>query len=190
MPKMSMTCSTTLRVATALVVVVGAGCTVGSDDIGSGGFRGALGLNAGAPDEFLIIANDPLQLPPSFDLARPTPGAISRVAPNPEGDAHLALFRTEEPRRLATASPGETVLLTGAGVTGDNSNIRTVLNEEIPEDGPSDYAFSSFFGFEIPRTLEDIDSTLETRTEVENLRQQGYLTPALPPLRPETEVSD
>lgn len=183
-----MTCSLTLRVATAFAVLAGAGCSIGSDGTEAGGFRAALGLNSGAPDEFLIISNDPLQLPPSFELTRPTPGAISRVSPNPAGDAHNALFRTEEPTRLAAASPGETVLLTGAGITDDNSGIRAVLAEENPEDGPSDFALTSIFGLAIPRTLSDLDSVLESRTEVENLRQQGYLTPALPPERPEDET--
>ena len=182
---MHMTCSQTLRVATAFAVLAAAGCTIGSNSSDEGGFRGALGLNPGAPDEFLIIANDPLQLPPNFELTRPTPGVGSRVEPNPTGDAHSALFKTEEPTRLAAASPGETVLLTGAGITGDNSGIRTILAEESPEDGPRDFLLTSFFGLKIPRTLGDLDSVLESRTEVENLRQQGYLTPALPPVRPE-----
>lgn len=182
---MHMTCSKTLRVATAFAVLVGAGCSIGSDGSDEGGFRAALGLNPGAPDEFLIIANDPLQLPPTFELARPTPGVTSRVEPNPAGDAHSALFKIEEPQRLAAASPGETVLLTGAGITADNSGIRDVLAEESPEDGPSDFLLTSIFGLKIPRTLGDLDSVLESRTEVENLRQQGYLTPALPPKRPE-----
>jgi hypothetical protein len=185
--KMFMTCSTTLRVATVFAVLVGAGCSIGSDGSEAGGFREALGLNAGAPDEFLIIANDPLQLPPSFELARPTPGTISRVAPNPEGIAYTALFQTDLPQRLAVASPGETVLLTGAGITDDNSSIRAILAEEAPEDGSGDFGLTSIFGLAIPLTLGDLDSILESRTEVENLRQQGYLTPALPPKRPEDQ---
>lgn len=177
-----MTSSATLRSMTVIAAIAAAGCTIGSDTSAPGGFRDALGLNAGAPDEFLIIANAPLQLPPSFDLARPTPGVKSRVEPNPLGDAHSALFRTEEPVRLAAASPGETVLLSGAGVTGDNSAIRAQLDEESPDDGPRDFALTSLFGLPIPASLDEVESRLETRTEVENLRRQGYLTPALPPL--------
>lgn len=67
---MPMTTSMTIRALTALAVLVGAGCSIGSDGTDTGGIRGALGLNPGAPDEFLIISNAPLQLPPSFDLTR------------------------------------------------------------------------------------------------------------------------
>lgn len=182
-----MTCSAAFRVTTLFAAFVAAGCTVGGDTKG-GGIRGALGLNAGAPDEFLIIANDPLQLPPSFALPRPTPGAASRVAPNPLGDAHSALFRVEEPTRLAAASAGEAVLLSGAGAAGDNSGIRDVLAAEAPEDGPRDYLLTSIFGFAIPATLSDIESVLESRTEVENLRRRGYVTPAVPPLPPKAKT--
>ena len=185
-----MTSSATLRTMTVIAAIAVAGCTIGSDTSAPGGFREALGLNAGAPDEFLIIANDPLQLPPNFELTRPTPGAKSRVEPNPFGDAHSALFRTEEPTRLAAASPGETILLSGAGVSGDNSAVRAQLAEESPEDGPRDFALTSLFGIPIPATLGEVESSLESRTEVENLRRQGYLTPALPPLPPATNTDD
>ena len=183
--KMPMTYSATLRVATAFAALISAGCTIGSNTADGGGIRGALGLNAGAPDEFLIIPNAPLQLPPSFELARPTPGAPSLVAPDAIGDAHAALFQTDKPQRLEVASAGETVLLSGAGISGDNSAIRTTLAEESPDEAGGDFAFTSIFGLAIPKTLGEIDSVLQARTEVENLRQQGYLTPALPPVRPE-----
>ena len=183
-----MTRSATLRAVTAIAILASAGCSIGSDTSASGGVLDAFGLNPGAPDEFLIIANNPLQLPPSFELSRPTPGAASRVAPNPLGDAHSALFRSPEPTRLATASPGEAVLLAGAGVSGDNSAVREQLSGETSDDGPRDYALTSLFGIPIPASTDDIDSALQARTEVENLRRQGYLTPALAPLPPKSDL--
>lgn len=183
----SATYSATLRVATAFAALVTAGCSIGSDGTDTGGIRAAFGLNPGAPDEFLIIPNAPLQLPPSFELTRPTPGAISRVAPDALGDAHAALFQTDKPQRLTVASRGETVLLNGAGITGDNSAIRTTLAEEAPDGASGDFALTSIFGLTIPQTIGDVDSVLQSRTEVENLREKGYLTPAIPPLRPEDD---
>ncbi|MEM7545544.1 MAG: DUF3035 domain-containing protein [Pseudomonadota bacterium] len=168
-----------------LAVVMAAGCTVGS---GQGqGIGASLGLSKTSPDEFLVIANRPLQLPPSFTLPVPTPGVASRVELDPLSDAHRALFNRPQPLRLNTASIGESVLLTGADADGDNAVIRQVLAQEDPSAGERQFGLTSIFGIPIPATLDDRDALLESQEENERLRSEGFLTPTAPPIAQDDE---
>jgi len=164
----------------ACAAVAISGCTIGSE--GSSGIGSSLGLSVNSPDEFLIIASKPLQIPTSFTLPRPTPGAPSRVELDPFSDAHIALFNRPEPLRLETASSGEAILLSGASATGDNSTIRQVLDEEGQVVGDRRYGLTTFFGAPIPIDPDDQPELLESREETERLRQQGFLTPTAPPI--------
>lgn len=161
----------------SLAAFAAAGCTADSQN---GGLRQQLGLSQ-APDEFLIIARDPIEVPASFDLPRPEPGAPSRVEIDPIADAHSALFQRERPVRLATASPGESVLLSGADAEGDNSGIRNVLEDEDPFAGERQFGLTSFLGVPVPASLEEAESALDSIEETQELRRQGLPTPAAPP---------
>ena len=168
----------TLVAATAAI----AACSL--DSRGGGTLRQQLGFAQGAPDEFLIIARAPIEVPPSFDLPRPQPGAPSRVEVDPLADAHSALFLRPDPIRLNAASGGEQVLLSGANAEGDNSVVRDILEEE---EGPRDnekYGLTSLFGYRIPARLGEASEDLDSLEEVEALRQQGFLTPSAPPQPP------
>lgn len=166
--------------AIALLAAMAAGCTYDSRDGGS--FGEALGIADSSPDEFLIIARKPLLLPPNFDLATPTPGVASRVELDPLSDAHSALFNRPDPVRLALASRGEEVLLSGADADGDNAVIRQVLAEEDPGVGERQFGLTNLFGIPIPASLDDIDAQLEPQEENERLRTEGFLTPTAPPI--------
>lgn len=163
----------------AAAMVAGA-CSVGSDGSGSGSIGQQLGLGTISPDEFLIIANNPLQMPPSMNLPRPQPGAPSRVAIDPFSEAHASLFRRPGPIRLGTASTGEEVLLSGANAEGDNSVIRTVLAEPESASGERRFGMSTFFGIPIPENLGESDEVVQPVAETNLLRRQGFLTPAAP----------
>lgn len=163
--------------AIGAAALAAAGCTVSSE---RGGLRQQLGLSS-APDEFLIIARDPIEVPASFDLPRPNPGAPSRVEVDPLADAHQALFQRPDPVRLANASTGEQVLLDGADAEGDNAAIRATLAEEDPDTGERQFGLTYLFGVRVPARLDDIEDQLDSIDEVEALRDQGFLTPAAPP---------
>ncbi len=168
---------TTATLVAATVAI--AACSL--DSRRGGTLRQQLGIAQGAPDEFLIIARAPIEVPPSFDLPRPQPGAPSRVDVDPLSDAHSALFLRPDPIRLGAASGGEQVLLSGANAEGDNSVVRDILAEE---EGPRDnekYGLSSLFGYRIPARLGESSEDLDSLEEVEALRQQGFLTPSAPP---------
>ena len=153
-------------------------CSVNSE---GGSIGEQLGVTAGAPDEFLIIARKPLEMPASMTLTRPEPGAPSRVDPNPFHDAHASLYREKEPRRLSAPSGGETTLLAGADASGDNSVIRQVLAEDNPDDVERKYGLTSFLGVPIPADFgAEEDSVVTPVAETQLLRRQGYLTPTAP----------
>ncbi|MEM7522654.1 MAG: DUF3035 domain-containing protein [Pseudomonadota bacterium] len=162
-----------------MAAIAAAGCSIGSD---GGGVGEQLGLTKTAPDEFLIIARRPLQLPASFDLPTPRPGAPSRVEPNPFSEAHFALFNRPEPIRLTTPGRGEQVLLSGADASADNSGVRALIDAEDPNAGERKFGATSFFGFPVPASIEDADSVLPSAEETEELRRKGYLTPTAPPI--------
>lgn len=165
----------TLIVATAAI----AACSL--DSRRGGTLREQLGVAQGAPDEFLIIARAPIEVPATYDLPRPVPGAPSRVEVDPASDAHSALFQRPDPVRLDAASGGEQVLLSGANAEGDNSTVRAILAEEEGPEVNENYGLTSLFGTRIPARLGDSSESLDSVEEVEGLRNQGYLTPTAPP---------
>ncbi len=168
----------------ALIAATAAIAACSLDSRRGGTLREQLGVAQGAPDEFLIIARAPIEVPATFDLPRPQPGAPSRVEVDPAADAHSALFLRPEPVRLGAASSGEQVLLSGANADGDNSTVRDILAEE---EGPAineNYGLTSLFGTRIPARLGAASEDLDSVEEVEALRNQGYRTPSAPPKPP------
>ncbi len=165
--------------ALAAATVAIAACSL--DSRRGGTLREQLGVAQGAPDEFLIIARAPIEVPPTFDLPRPQPGAPSRVDVDPAADAHFALFQRPDPVRLSAASGGEQVLLSGANAGGDNSTVRDILAVEEEPEVNENYALSSLFGYRIPARIGGASEGLDSVEETEALRNQGYLTPSAPP---------
>jgi len=171
---------TTATLVAATVAI--AACSL--DSRRGGSLRQQLGFAQNAPDEFLIIARAPIEVPPSFDLPRPQPGAPSRVDVDPAADAHTALFQRRTPVRLDAASNGEQVLLSGANADGDNSVVRGILAEEEEPAVNEKYGLTSLFGVRIPSRIGEASEGLDSVEETEALRQQGYLTPSAPPKPP------
>ena len=166
------------RIPLVMAAAIAAGaCSVGSE---GGSFGEQLGFRPGAPDEFLIIARKPLEMPPSMNLPSPEPGAPSRVELDPFADAHASLFRRPAPVRLGSASTGEQVLLSGANADGDNSVIREALASDVPITGERKFGATNFFGFAIPANIGEDDSVVQPVAETALLRRQGYLTPTAP----------
>lgn len=170
-----------LRIALLGAAALLAGCSINSED---GTISEQLGISAGTPDEFMIIARDPLQMPSDFSLPTPQPGAPSRVEPDPYATAHETLFNRPDPVRTAAAGGGELALLGGAGATGDNSSVRDELAEENAP-GERQFGLTSFLGVKIPANLDDPDALVESSEENERLRREGLLTPTAPPIEEE-----
>jgi hypothetical protein len=59
----------------------------------SGSLADKLGMGKRAPDEFAVVARQPLIVPPDFDLRPPQPGAERPVVARPSDRAYLSLTR-------------------------------------------------------------------------------------------------
>lgn len=69
--------------------------------------------NRGRPDEFSVVRNQPLILPPDYALVPPRAGEPSPQAADPSKEALQALFGGPAPR-----SPGETTMINAAERNG------------------------------------------------------------------------
>lgn len=111
-----------------------AGC--GGTDV-----REQLGLSRRAPDEFAVVTQAPLAMPPDYTLRPPTPGALPSQQGNPERAASTAIFGATLPDGPAAGAPVgvaaaqapgglEQQFLAAAGADKADSGIRETLNRE------------------------------------------------------------
>lgn len=84
------------------------------------------------PDEFQVIAREPLRMPASTELPEPRPGAPSPLDPDPRRDAVNALLGASGAPAATAAEPsaGEQMLLSSANAAAASSDIRVQLEEE------------------------------------------------------------
>ncbi len=101
---------------------------------GCGGWRQTFGLDHAPPDEFLVVQQAPLSMPPDFTLRPPQPGAPRPqdvAAVNAAQSTVFGLKQAPGAERLkAAATPGESGLLAKAGVANAEPGIRTTLDAE------------------------------------------------------------
>lgn len=170
-----------------------AGCTISSESGQSIGEQ--IGITPGTPDEFLIIANEPLVMPDNLNtLPLPKPGAQSPRFRDPDAEARSALFgQNAVPDAQPGAqqpSAGEEALLAAAGASEDNSAVRTQIENDIPPSGDRSYGLTSLFGVPVPAGPDDKanEHIVNSAEENERLQQSGVLTPAAPPDEEEKEL--
>ena len=150
-------------------------CTIGSE---GGTFSEQIGLSSPPPDEYSVVANRELQLPSSYDLPLPSPGAPSRVEAQPRDEARAALFA---PSATTTGGPSssEAALLAAAGADQADPDIRqTVAREQQEVAGNSRFGLTSIAGYEIPGIEED--EALDADEEARRLAAEGVQTPISP----------
>ena len=108
----------------------------------------ALGLTKRSPDEFQVVANAPLSMPPDYNLRPPAPGAARPQEGSVREQAERVVFGypdtvTGAPSRLpeigvgeasSAQSAGEASLLQSAGIAGVDPNIREIVNTETDSD--------------------------------------------------------
>ncbi len=165
----------------ALSGLLGA-CTVGSE---GGGFSEQIGLSTPPPDEFAVVANRELQMPSTFDLPTPDPGAPSRVEIRPEDEARAALFSTGE-SGASGPSASEAALLSAAGAGAAEPNIRQTVaaEQEVYVESNQQFGLTSFAGYKIPGPEEA--EALNADEEARRLAAEGVQTPIAPDAPPET----
>ncbi len=107
----------------------------------------ALGLTKRSPDEFEVVTNAPLSMPPDYNLRPPAPGSPRPQEGTARDQAQQVVFSSPggggAPSKLpeigigeasSAQSAGEASLLQSAGVTGVDPNIRQVVDSETSED--------------------------------------------------------
>lgn len=87
----------------------------------------AIGAEKISPDEFRVVTQAPLTLPPDYNLRPPRPGEQRPQELQPADEARAALFGETAG---ASASAGERQLVAGAGATAADPNIRDQIDFE------------------------------------------------------------
>jgi len=98
------------------------------------------------PNEFDVVQNAPLAIPPDFNLRPPKPGAGPTQAVSSTSQAKEAIFRAgdqqaELPAAADQRSAGEDQILRNAGAGKAEGDIRDVVNKEASEDRPLNKGF-------------------------------------------------
>ncbi|WP_374656538.1 DUF3035 domain-containing protein [Dongia sp.] len=107
----------------------------------------ALGLTKRSPDEFEVVSNAPLSMPPDYNLRPPAPGSPRPQEGTARDQAQQVVFGYPGaggvPSKLpeigvgeasSAQSAGEASLLQSVGMAGVDPNIRQVVDAETAED--------------------------------------------------------
>ena len=105
-----------------LAVLVAASAASGCSSLSQ-----AIGATRSAPDEFRVVTQAPLTLPPDYNLRPPRPGEARPSELQPSEEARAALFGETTG---AAASAGERQLVAGAGATTADATIRDTIDFE------------------------------------------------------------
>jgi hypothetical protein len=109
---------------------------------GCSGLQDTLGLGKRAPDEFAVVKQAPLVLPPNYALRPPEPGAPrpQELQPREQAQAALTGRRNAGPgdtlrtgAGAAARSPGEQALLGQAKALNVDPTIRRQINQEFTQ---------------------------------------------------------
>lgn len=142
------------------------------------GVKEQFGLTKQSPDEFRVVSNAPLTLPPDFSLRPPAPGVPRPQVGTATDQARRAIFRADTPKVVPAEqtvaqdgrSTGELSLLKAAGAESVEPDIRTVIERETnklnAESGSFLEALVFWRGEDRPGTV--IDASGEAKRMREN----------------------
>ncbi len=156
----------------ALAGLLLAGCDGGGD------VRSSLGLSRTAPDEFSVVTQAPLVLPPDYTLRPPEPGAPPTQQANPERAASEAVFGASLATGPAAGAPVGTGISGGpsdieqaflgrAGAANADPDIRATLNRES---GALVEKSSTFAQSVLGITADPTDIVVDAPAEAQRLR--------------------
>jgi hypothetical protein len=141
------------------------------------GVSDQLGLSKSSPDEFRVVAHEPLAMPPDFQLRPPQPGAPRPQEDSTQEQAQIAVFRavpSKEPVLEAATDPsltaGEQALLKSAGADRSDPNIRELIDQETTAINAADESFITklIFWYEQEPPGVVVDPDAEARRLREN----------------------
>lgn len=152
----------------AFVAVVAAAAATS----GCGTISRAVGAAKTSPDEFRVVTQAPLTLPPDYSLRPPRPGEPRPQELAPDAEAHAALFGQDV---AANASQGERVLVAQAGAEAVDPNIRDTVDFEAQGLVRRDQGFVNriinFSGSGAPATPLDAAAEAQRLEEQESIRR-------------------
>jgi hypothetical protein len=141
---------------------------------GCEGAREAIGIGKQSPDEFAVVTRAPLSMPPDFGLRPPRPGVDRPQEAKITDSARELIVKSADPnastRSVSTASLGESAILSKAGATNPDPNIRREINRESSILATEDDSFADklIFWQDRPEPGTIVDPEAETKRLREN----------------------
>jgi hypothetical protein len=137
--------------------------------------REALGLTKQSPDEFQVLAQAPLSMPPDYNLRPPQPGAPRPQEASARDQAAAAIFANTESggATVDAASGGEAALLQNAGAAGVDPNIRQIVDAETKAEMEQDEQFIDRLVFW--REPEPYGTVVDPQAEQQRLQENAAL---------------
>ena len=138
------------------------------------GAREAIGIGKQSPDEFAVVTRAPLSMPPDFGLRPPRPGVDRPQEAKVTDSARDLIVKSADPeastRSVSTASLGESAILSKAGATNPDPNIRREINREssILATENDSFADRLIFWQDQPAPGTIVDAEAETKRLREN----------------------
>ncbi len=160
------------------LVLAGAGLA------GCGGVGESLGFGKQSPDEFAVVRNAPLTMPPDLALRPPRPGAQRPQEQPLRQQAENAVFERESGAATRPESLGETALLRQADALDTNPNIRRQINEEFTIYAQENEGF--FESLLFWRAEEPLGEAVDAEEEARRLSENAAV--GLPPTAGDTPV--
>ena len=127
--------------------VLGVTAIIGAGALALGGCSSAsrmLGMDRVTPDEFRVVSQAPLSVPPDYSLRPPAPGEPRPQELQPESAARAALLGQ---RAAVERSQGERALSTRAGADRADPLIRYVVDDEFGDIAHKDRSWADFVMF-------------------------------------------
>lgn len=143
-----------------------------------GGAKETLGLTRQAPDEFAVLSRAPLEVPPSFDLPTPQPGAPRPQEQAASEQAQDALFGTVRRQQSQISSISSDAFLNRLGAPQSDPAIRQKLSEDQARTSPDTPVTEKLFG--IVWDEEPGGSAIDAREEAARLQALGINVPQPP----------
>jgi len=154
---------------------------------GCGGVGKSLGFGKQSPDEFAVVRNAPLTVPPDYTLRPPRPGAQRPQEAPLRQQAENSIFNNEKAGGGASSRPesaGENALLRQAEALETNPNIRRMINEEFTIYAQESEGF--FKSLLFWRDDEPLGETVDAQGEAQRLSENAAM--GVPPNTEETPV--
>ena len=140
------------------------------------GVSESLGLGKRAPDEFAVMRNAPLTLPPDFSLRPPEPGAPRPNEATPREQAENVLLNeagASPAGDSAAASEGETALIERAGAAEVTPDIRQIVDREFSAYASENQSFVDELLFWRPD--QPLGEVVDAEAEAQRLRENAAL---------------